>query len=126
MAKAMRHARNTLDEFLEVHKNKSGNQTSFAVKVGITDSDQTEYFWIGDFYEEGKDKYKGVINNEPGLVRNVRLGQLYTFGKNEIVDWVYVEGDKMKGNFTACALLRHEPKEQREQFMKRYGLECDF
>lgn len=125
MATAMRHARNTLDEFFEVYKNKSGKQTSFAVKVGITDGSRTEYFWIDDFYEEGKGKYKGVINNEPRMVRNVKLGQFYAFGKNEIVDWVYMEEGKMKGNFTACALLRREPKQQREQFMQQYGLECD-
>jgi uncharacterized protein YegJ (DUF2314 family) len=125
MAKAMRRARSTLDEFLGVYKNRNGNQTSFAVKVGIKDSGQTEYFWIGDFYEQGADKYEGVINNEPRLVNNVKFGQLYAFNKNEIVDWVYMEGETMKGNYTACALLRHEPKDQQEQFKKQYGLECD-
>jgi uncharacterized protein YegJ (DUF2314 family) len=125
MARAMRHARSTLDEFFEIYSNKNGNQTSFAVKVGITDRDQIEYFWISDFYEEGKNKYKGVINDEPRLIRNVRHGQYYGFDRNEIVDWVYMEGEKMKGNFTACALLRQEPEEQREQFMRQYGLECD-
>jgi uncharacterized protein YegJ (DUF2314 family) len=125
MAKAMYRARGTLDEFLEVYEKRSGNQTSFAVKVGIEDGGQTEYFWLGDFYEKEEGIFIGVINNEPRLVSNVRFGQPYTFEKNAIVDWVYMEGEKMKGNYTACALLRHEPKEQQEQFKKQYGLECD-
>lgn len=31
----------------------------------------------------------------------------------------------MKGNYTACAILKREPKAQQEAFKKRFGLECD-
>jgi hypothetical protein len=31
----------------------------------------------------------------------------------------------MKGNYTGCAIMKHEPAKLREAFKKRYGLECD-
>jgi uncharacterized protein YegJ (DUF2314 family) len=125
MAEAMRRARSSLDQFLEIYKNRSADQSSFAVKVGISEDERTEFFWISDFYEEGEGAFKGIINNQPRMVHRVRIGQLYAFKKSEIVDWVYTEQGKMKGNYTACALLSHEPKEQQEQFKKQYGLNCD-
>jgi hypothetical protein len=30
----------------------------------------------------------------------------------------------MKGNYTACVLIRNEPKDQQEAFKKRFGLDC--
>jgi hypothetical protein len=31
----------------------------------------------------------------------------------------------MKGNSTACVLIRSSPKDQQEVFKKRFGLDCD-
>jgi len=31
----------------------------------------------------------------------------------------------MKGNFTTCALLKQQPKQDAEAFKKKYGLECE-
>jgi uncharacterized protein YegJ (DUF2314 family) len=55
----------------------------------------------------------------------VKLGQLVEFSEAEIVDWLYMEGGKMHGNFTACALLKREPPDQLEAMKKQYGLSCD-
>jgi uncharacterized protein YegJ (DUF2314 family) len=52
------------------------------------------------------------------------LGDSITFGENKIVDWHYVDDGKMKGNFTTCVLMRREPKQQAEAFIKQCGLDC--
>jgi len=70
-------------------------------------------------------EFSGAIDNMPQSVRSVKLGQTITFHQSEIVDWLYLDGDKMKGNYTACALLTSAPKEEVEEFKKRFGLDCD-
>ena len=45
-------------------------------------------------------------------------GQVIEFTEAEIVNWLYVEGGKMRGNFTACAMLKREPPDQLEAAKK--------
>jgi len=125
MAKAMIHAKSTLDEFLTLKSNPTDTQSNFAIKIGISDAGGTEFFWVGDFKATTRDTYIGILDNEPRLVKNVKMGQEINFKKEDIVDWVYVEDDKMKGNFTACALLEREPVAEQENFKRVYGLDCN-
>ena len=68
--------------------------------------------------------FTGRINNTPRLVKTVTFGESFTFSEGEIVDWLYLDAGKMKGNYTACALLKREPG-QVAAFKKKFGLECD-
>jgi len=54
------------------------------------------------------------------------MGQTITFDQSEIVDWIYVDDGDMKGNYTACALLKSAPAEEAEEFKRRFRLNCDF
>jgi uncharacterized protein YegJ (DUF2314 family) len=54
----------------------------------------------------------------------VKFGQVIDFSEAEIVDWLYMEDGKMRGNFTACALLKREPADQAEAMKKQFGLSC--
>lgn len=125
MAKAMTKAQQTLPDFLSTAAAPKPGMEGFAVKVAIHDGDNVEYFWITPF--TAKDgKFSGEINNKPRSVRSVKLGQTVTFDQSEIVDWTYMDGDKMKGNYTACALLKSASKQEAEEFKQRFGLDCDF
>jgi uncharacterized protein YegJ (DUF2314 family) len=125
MAAAFRKARDTLPEFLAIARAPRPTITHMAVKIGISASDDsTEFFWLSPFEPRG-DKYAGRINNTPRTVKTVKFGQIVEFAEDEIVDWLYTEGDKMLGNFTACALLKHEPPDQAEALKKDAGLSCD-
>lgn len=125
MAKAMSKARATLPDFLSTAAAPKAGMDGFAVKVAIRDGEQAEYFWITPFTTKDG-AFSGEINNTPRLVHSVKLGQTITFDKSEIVDWMYLDGDKMKGNYTACALLKSASKREVEEFKKRFGLDCDF
>jgi uncharacterized protein YegJ (DUF2314 family) len=124
MIAARNKARGTLPEFLKIAKVPNRSQKNFAVKIGITDGGQTEHFWISPFRQSG-DMIIGNINNTPRVVRNVQNKQEVTFHINDVNDWMYVENGKMKGNYTACVLLKSEPKEQAEAFKKKFGLVCE-
>jgi uncharacterized protein YegJ (DUF2314 family) len=94
------------------------------VKVAVSEADDREFFWIAPFEQRGS-KFTGEINNTPQLVKKVKLGQTIAFTESEIVDWLYQDGRAMRGNFTACVLLKREPRNEAEQFMKQLGLRCD-
>lgn len=123
MVAAMQKAKSSLSEFLALARNPQSSMSHFAVKVGIKDGSKVEYFWIIPF-REANDRFSGPIDNTPRHVTNVTADQVIEFGKNEIVDWMYIDGSKMKGNFTACALLKREPKRQADAFRRKFGLDC--
>ena len=124
MAKAMKEARVTLPNFLKLAENPRRTMRAIAVKVSVRDRGQTEFFWINPF-SKTKTGYIGRIDNEPRLVKSVRANSRIRFKESEIVDWMYVEDDKMYGNYTTCATLKKDTEEDRQAFKKEFDLDCD-
>lgn len=109
MDAAIATARSRVDEFLKVLEENGAD--SFSVKAPVQDGDATEHFWIVNVsYADGV--FSGEIGNDPGIVSNVRLGQAWNIGKNEISDWMYTRGDRIHGGFTIDPLLDSFPKEK--------------
>lgn len=126
MKKAFERARSTLDQFLTLSDSHPAHLANFAVKVGIGGGGEVEYFWITPFSRSG-DAFTGRLDSEPQLVNSVQMGQEFQFKRSQIVDWTYMdrENRRMVGNYTACALLAHESKDDAEQFMSEFGLTCE-
>lgn len=124
MLQAYKKARSSLHTFLAKYE-ESTAKDAFFIKVKITENDNTEYFWLNPITIKGDNSFVGSLSNEPQLVTNVVYGESISFSKADIYDWMYYENNKMYGNFTACALLKKESKEQREAFMQAYGLSCE-
>jgi len=125
MREAMRRARATLRDFLTLAEAPRWGTDAFAVKVAVRENRETEYFWISDFVRRGG-TFSGRVDNMPRLVKRVRQDEMITFAEGDIVDWMYRENGKLKGNFTGCALLKQEKKRDAEAFKRRFGLTCDF
>ena len=124
METAFRKARATLKDFLVLVRTPRPSITNYAVKIGVPDRGETEYFWISRFIQ--KDGLLiGKIDNTPRFVRNVSEWQMLSFKESDVVDWLYREGEKMIGNYTACVLVKREPPIQAEAFKKQYGLDCE-
>jgi uncharacterized protein YegJ (DUF2314 family) len=124
MEVAFTKAQATLKEFLVLVRNPRPSITNYAVKIGVPDRDEREYFWISRFTQQDG-RLIGIIDNTPRLVRNVREGEMISFKETDVVDWLYRENGRMFGNYTACALLKKESSERAEAFKKKYGLNCD-
>lgn len=124
MEAAFGQARATLDTFFALVNARRPTITSMAVKVGVSDGGEREYFWISPFTERDGRLF-GTINNTPVVVRNVSLGQTIAFDKSEVVDWLYRENGKMFGNFTLCAMAKREPPEKAEALRREYGMTCE-
>jgi len=128
MAAAMQQARSTLAEFLALADAPRPSTSLFSVKVGIPAKDIVEYFWIAPFTHQNG-RFSGKINNTPEIADTVKLGDTITFEQDQIVDWMYVEngrlkGKRLKGNYTACVLLKREPREEAEAAILIYGMDC--
>ncbi|HEY0661385.1 MAG TPA: DUF2314 domain-containing protein [Lysobacter sp.] len=123
MKEAFQQARRGLDDFLATWRNPPAGVADFSVKVGVTEGENTEYFWISPFREESG-AFVGIVNNSPQLVSSVDLGGEITFAKGQIVDWLYNDQGKMVGNYTACAMLKNESESERRAFEQRFGLRC--
>ncbi|MGH8106715.1 MAG: hypothetical protein ACREO2_10375, partial [Arenimonas sp.] len=52
MDKAFVKAKTQLDTFLEAWRNPPAGTADFSVKVGISEGETTEYFWIASLHEE--------------------------------------------------------------------------
>lgn len=126
MEVAFAKARASLDGFLKLEKQPPPNLSAFSVKVGIEQDGYTEFFWLSELDETARG-YSATIDNQPERVNRVRLGQRYEFAREEIVDWTYRDDERKTthGNFTACAMLTHEPPEQAAAFKREFGLSCD-
>jgi uncharacterized protein YegJ (DUF2314 family) len=126
MQKALAKAASTLPEFLRLAANPRSGTSGYALKVGISDGRNTEYFWVNNFATAGA-TFIGTLNNEPRLVKKHKLGERVTFSENQIADWTYVDqvNKRVFGNFTACAILSKEPPDQAAAFKRQYGLQCE-
>ena len=99
-------ARKTVDDAIAVLMSEKSSISSFGIKVPIADGDLVEHIWLTNIrFADGQ--FTGVIGNPPRLIRNVKIGRLYTVGKGEILDWTYIRDGKMVGNYTLKALFPH-------------------
>jgi uncharacterized protein YegJ (DUF2314 family) len=118
MEAAIARARKEVDTFIaEVSKPTGENH---AVKVPITDDNGTEHFWLIDVsYRNGQ--FEGVINNEPGIVKNVRIGEKRKVNRSEISDWMFMRDGKLYGNYTMRPLLKSMPKEEADKYRSMFA-----
>ena len=116
MDAAIERARKEVDEFMKVLA--ATNADSFSVKAPIKDANWTEHFWITDVrYEKGE--FVGKIGNDPGIVENVKMGQVWRIKKEEISDWMYVRGEKIHGGYTIDPLLPSMDKTQGDALRRK-------
>jgi uncharacterized protein YegJ (DUF2314 family) len=126
MQRAFEKARATLEDFLQKAKSPPAGTTSYSLKVGVRQGKDVEYFWVGNFTQTDSG-FTGTINNEPRMVKSVKFGQQYSFPREHVVDWTYIDRNerRMVGNFTVCALLTKESAAEAEATRKRFGLRCE-
>ena len=127
MANAMRKARETLPDFLAKVAKPSPSWKGISVKIGLTEkgNPETEYVWISDFSQSGS-TFKGIIANKLDSIKSYEGGDTIEFKQSDIVDWTYFDGTSLKGNFTACVLLKKEGGPEADAVMKKLRLDCSW
>lgn len=122
MNKAMAEARATLDEFTARLRDPKPGDDAFSVKVKVTDENGTEHFWASDVQVVGSG-FQAVIDNDPNIVKSVKLGQTVKVTRDEVSDWMYMTNGKMIGNRTLRVLLSRMPNEEADALKKEVGWE---
>jgi uncharacterized protein YegJ (DUF2314 family) len=103
MGRAIAEARKTVDSFIAALMNPRPNQKAFSVKVAIKEGEKTEHLWLVPVrYQNGS--FVGRINNEPQYVKTVSFDNEITVAKDQISDWIYAEGTRIMGGYTARIL----------------------
>ncbi len=123
MVAAIRKGRETLPEFLRLANSPHPTMQNFSVKVPVRAGDQYEYFWVKDF-KKADEVYSGRIDNIPRWATHLKDGDTITCREDEIVDWLYVQSGKMKGNFTFSALMQRESRAEARAMIRRFGADC--
>lgn len=123
MNQAIAKARATLDDFLALSRKPPKGAEGFKLKVKFSDEHGNEHMWVTPF-EEDRGDFKGVLANEPEMVRNVRAWQTVRFSRKDITDWGYERDGKQFGSFTVCVMLKHMPAEEANAH-SAYGFQCE-
>jgi uncharacterized protein YegJ (DUF2314 family) len=125
MEAAFQRARAKLPGFLALAKVPLAGMEGFAVKIGIPDGCDTEYFWIHPFTQVGN-QFSGRLNNAPSSSTiKFRKGDRITFTERDIVDWMYMERGAMRGNYTTRALMKNASQAEKDAFKRQFGIEGD-
>ena len=125
MTAATQSARDSLPGFLALAKRPAPEMTGFAVKVALLGEGGPEFFWIHPFAHVGA-RFIGQIGNMPRMVAGLKMGDTITFARRDIVDWIYMDAGRMRGNYSARAILRAALPQDRQAFKRRFGLDFDF
>jgi uncharacterized protein YegJ (DUF2314 family) len=105
MIAAIVKARATLPQFWTVFKERKHKEDTFALKVKISDSHGTEFFWVIDVERQGEN-ISGTIDNKPDTVQSVKSGDRIKISDDQISDWAYMRDEKMFGNYTIRPLFK--------------------
>jgi uncharacterized protein YegJ (DUF2314 family) len=118
MTVAIAKARSTLPQFWEVFDRRGRGESEFALKVRITDGSGTEHFWANDIGRTNG-RTMGTINNDPNIVKRVKLGDRIEIPEADISDWMYLRDGQMVGNHTLKALFKKMPASEVESYKRK-------
>lgn len=124
MNAAIAKARATVQTFIAALQSPKPDQSGFSIKVGFEDGAQVEHMWLTDVTFDGT-RFHGVVNNDPDLVKNVKLGDKTTVDPAKISDWMYLEKDKLLGGETIRAMRDALSPAERVEFDKGIPFKLD-
>jgi len=104
---AIAEARAHLPEFLQALLQPGESNYGFAVKYPFEEPlvHGVEHLWLVDVVASGND-FIGVVDVEPMVLKQIRLGQKLTVPQAGITDWMYYDDEKRVGAYTARVVER--------------------
>ncbi len=121
--RAMQKARDTIPDFVDSLQDPKPEYSGFAVKKGFPTRDGgTEHIWITELQWDGE-VFSGRINNIPANVKGIRMGDRVKVPRDELSDWMYLDGKRVVGGYTLRVLHYEQPKDEQDAFIQETGLE---
>jgi uncharacterized protein YegJ (DUF2314 family) len=101
---AVGKARKRWAEFVRAFEERRPEQ-SFSVKAPIGNDDCAEFMWISVTGLENGWVY-GRLDNDPIELTSIRCGDRVRIHLNDLNDWLYTDGDQVRGGFTIEVLRK--------------------
>ena len=116
---AVRRSRRTVGQFITALRNPPPNSRDFQVKkLFVTKDGTAEHLWLADVKFTGN-RFVGVVDNRPGKITGLKVGDKASVNPDEITDWSYVENGKLVGGYTIRVLYAELSNEEKQQFEKQ-------
>ena len=115
MLSAFAKANATLPKFWESFENPKNGESDFSLKVKIEDQNGVEYFWVININKKSG-KVVGEINNDPEIIKSIKIGEIVEVPLENIVDWQYIQKEKIVGNFTLRPLLKYMSESEAKEY----------
>lgn len=113
MNNAMENANESLDLFQIALQSKNPNYSEFKLKQYIETDEGGEHIWIGDIlFKNGK--YTGIVQNDPIGTTKIKFGDDVEIPVENVTDWMYYDGDTIRGAFTVKVLRKNMSAEDRK------------
>jgi uncharacterized protein YegJ (DUF2314 family) len=89
-------------EFVQAFARRKAGQ-KFGVKLEFKDGEESEFMWIVVDAIEAE-QVRGVLDNAPVTVKNVKSGDVVTARQADVLDWAYEDGEELVGGFSLKVL----------------------
>lgn len=121
---AINKAKASFSQFDKAIKDTGNNYKKFMLKKGFTSEFGVEHIWLVDVrYNPYKDKFIGMVANDPIHTKEIKSGDFVEVDKNEISDWLFSDKDDFTfGGYTLQILRNRLSKEEKKQFDEENNL----
>jgi uncharacterized protein YegJ (DUF2314 family) len=117
MVGAMQKAKETLPDFVEILQTPNTGERFLLLKARFVDGVDIEHMWVADLVEDG-DGFRGVVADEPKVVKTVTFKQPVKITRDQITDWMVIQDGKVKGALTTRVLLTKMTPKQKKAFLR--------
>lgn len=119
MEQAIATAKSEVEIFITALQNPQPSQTYFSIKKPFAYEEEGvksyEHIWLDQVSWDGE-FFHGNIANEPLNTKEVSLGQKIKIKKDDISDWMIIDGGILKGGYTIRALRSRMSDKEKKDF----------
>lgn len=76
-----------------------------------------QFVWLSSISLRNN-KYFGVVDNLPESTTEVKMGDTIQIKTDDISDWMYIDGNRLRGGYTIRVLRNRMTDTERKQFDK--------
>jgi len=122
---AIDKAKNTMEDFDKALRSNNPKYSDFAIKKRYkTDDGGGEHMWISEI-SISNGTYKGIVNNDAEITKEVKYGDTVFVKKDEITDWMYIDEGILRGGYTIKVIRNQMTKEQQIEREKESGFKIE-
>ena len=113
-------ARESLGQFIVALADTSSKFSRFSIKQSFEIFDGDEHIWLSHV-KLVNNQLVGVIDNIPGSINNIELGDTIVIDKTRVSDWIYIVDSTLVGGFTTKLLRKRMTVKERKKFDEETG-----